>query len=64
MNPAAAMFSDPNAMMEMMKKNLSMIVPQVGRVYRVDFSHWGLRWDEAKCLTLGFEGDVIYWGMR
>ena len=30
-NPAAAMFSDPNAMMEMMKKNLSMIVPQVGR---------------------------------
>lgn len=27
-NPSAAMFSDPNVAMDMMKKNLSMIVPQ------------------------------------
>lgn len=28
-NPQAAMFSDPNMAMDMMKKNLSMIIPQV-----------------------------------
>ncbi|CAI7832750.1 unnamed protein product, partial [Closterium sp. NIES-53] len=27
-NPQAAMFSDPNVAMDMMKKNLSMIIPQ------------------------------------
>lgn len=28
-NPQAQMFSDPNMAMDMMKKNLSMIIPQV-----------------------------------
>jgi hypothetical protein len=28
-NPQAAMFSDPNMAMDMMKKNLSLIIPQV-----------------------------------
>jgi hypothetical protein len=28
-NPSAQMFSDPNMAMDMMKKNLSMIIPQV-----------------------------------
>ena len=30
-NPQAQMFSDPNMAMDMMKKNLSMIIPQVSR---------------------------------
>ncbi|GAU20550.1 hypothetical protein TSUD_32970 [Trifolium subterraneum] len=31
-NPQAQMFSDPNMAMDMMKKNLSMIIPQVLRL--------------------------------
>lgn len=32
-NPQAQMFSDPNMAMDMMKKNLSMIIPQVWTLY-------------------------------
>lgn len=31
-NPQAQMFSDPNMAMDMMKKNLSMIIPQVFQI--------------------------------
>ena len=36
-NPQAQMFSDPNMAMDMMKKNLSMIIPQVGGFWKFSF---------------------------
>lgn len=39
-NPQAQMFSDPNMAMDMMKKNLSMIIPQVlDTILSLDLDH-------------------------
>ena len=51
-NPQAQMFSDPNMAMDMMKKNLSMIIPQV-----LNFLSFAVLWPKI----LGHTSYLIVW---
>ncbi|KAF9615170.1 hypothetical protein IFM89_022231, partial [Coptis chinensis] len=52
-NAQAQMFFDPNMAMDMMKKNLSMIIPQVYLQIKVPLSHGGKWWTARHLIRIG-----------